>query len=705
MRKVFLSLFFLISISASLFCGEAYDMRELGIIARIISNILAKDSFERKQIDDKVSSMLFDEYFKTLDPGKIYFSQADIASFEDQRQKLDEQIKSGDVSFAYKVYDCLLNKVELFNSSSQKVIAEGFDFNLDEEFEPDRTKMPWAKDDVELRKLWSLKVKYDVLYYRLENRRAAEDLKKESKDKPDEKKKTWAELPPVERTLKRQKNYLTTLKENSALDILGLYLSSLSNIYDPHSTYMPPKSEEDFNINMSLSLVGIGATLSAVDGYTTVESLVPGGPAELEGSLEPEDRIIAVAQGDEEPVDVIDMPLSKVVRLIRGKENTLVRLTVLKSYKGMGSVPEIISIVRDKVKLKDQEASLEIREIPGKNGSKQSVGVIYLPSFYYDFEAYLRGEKNVKSSTDDVKRLVNECKAKNVAGIVFDMRSDGGGSLPEAVSTSGLFIKSGPVVQVKNFTGGIDVKVDPDKESVYDGPLVILVNRLSASATEICAAAMQDYGRAVIIGDKHTHGKGTVQTIIDLNEKTAYYGLSIKPGAMKVTTQKFYRINGESTQIKGVTPDIVFPSFTDTMDIGEQYLDHALPWDKIPSLRYSANRSLQALIPELRKRSEERRKSNSEFQLLEKNIAKFDESKNRKTVSLNEEKRWKEYLKDKELLDQQDALIKMDEPEQGKDKDRKKKNKRDIYLEESALILGDLSEMLAGSALPAAVNQ
>ena len=724
---------------------ESIHLKDLGIIAKITANIFSTDHFAKLPVDDKVSSELFDEYFKTLDPNKIYLSAEDIKEFESQRDKLDDQLKDGDVVFAFKVYARLLRRAEEYSSFSTDLIKKGLDFSKDDEFAPDRSKLPWAKNDAELRRLWELKTKNDVLYYRLVARadKEEQERKKNEKEKKDlEKKNTekngapaegdkskdngsnklppellkridnenngrWIELSPEQKVLKRINNNLAILKGNDELDIIEFYLASLANIYDPHSSYMSFRAVEDFNINMSLSLVGIGATLQLIDGYTKIMSLVPGGPADLDKRLEPNDRIIAVAQGDGEPVDIIDMPLSKVVRLIRGQENTKVRLTVLKASKGLNSVPEIIEIVRNKVLLKQSEARGEIKEKQTGNGVKK-IGVIYLPSFYCDFEAFRKGDENYKSTTTDVRKIIADFKEKKVDAIVLDLRTNGGGSLYEAVALTGLFIPSGPIVQVKNSAGGIIVQPDPDKNTVYDGPLAVLVNRLSASASEILAAAIQDYSRGILLGDSHTHGKGTVQTVLDLKDVTTYYDLSVRPGSVKITTQKFYRINGESTQIKGVSPDIVFPSYTDTMETGEKFLDHALPWDTIPAREYPVCENIKKIIPELAKKSQERVARNKDFELLSKDIERFDKMKKEKTLSLNEEKRWKMYVEEQKLLDQQSALMKIEESDLEKNKDDKKQ--KDIYLDETVNVVADLiginaPAFVSEAAKPEATNQ
>jgi carboxyl-terminal processing protease len=506
--------------------------------------------------------------------------------------------------------------------------------------------------------------------------------------------------------MKRINNNLKYLKENAAIDVLELYLTALANIYDPHSGYMSPRTVDDFNIQMRLSLVGIGATLTMEDGYTKIINIVPGGPADLDGRLKPEDRIVAVAQEDGETVDVIDMPLSKVVNMIRGKKDTTVKLTVMKGDKGIHAIPEIIAIRRNTVKLIDQEAKGEIRKAKMEDGTEKKIGVLTLPSFYFDFEGASKGKEDFKNSTNDVKKILTDFNKEKIDGLLLDLRSNGGGSLFEAISLTGLFIKRGPVVQVRNQNGSVEVKNDPDRNICYDGPMVVLVNRLSASAAEIFAGAIQDYGRGIIIGDSHTHGKGTVQTIFDLDTFLRHYGNKSPSGSVKITTAKFYRINGESTQNKGIRPDIIFPSFTDAMEIGEEYLEHSLPWDTINPVKYEAFSDTSKSIPVLNEKSKKRRLSENEFKILSTNIERFRKMRENKTITLNEEKRWDLYKEEKKISEQQYSLMKLEEPpldENASGKDKSKKSEKDIFLEESSKILRDYIALLSYQDKAAAI--
>ena len=457
---------------------------------------------------------------------------------------------------------------------------------------------------------------------------------------------------------------------------------------------MSPRSEEDFNIQMKLSLVGIGALLSSEDGYTKVEKIIPGGPADRDGRLKPTDRIISVAQDSGEYEDIIDMPLNKVVTKIRGKKSTKVRLMVLEGSKGQQAIPKEIIITRGIVKLKDSEASSKIREIPAGKNQKLKIGILKLPSFYYDFQGSFEGKKDFKSSTRDVKKILQELNKKNINGLVVDLRSNGGGSLKEAIDLTGLFIKEGPVVQTRNSRGYVRVENDTDSACYYNGPLLILVDRMSASAAEIFAGAIQDYGRGIVVGEKMTHGKGTVQTVFDLRNIFSHFKLKFQPGSIKLTNAKFYRISGSSTQSKGITPDISFESFTDHMEIGENKLENSLSWDKIPPADYKKVDKIRKNIPELKKRSTERRNENKSFQKLSRAIKLFQKIKEKKVVSLNEKKRWKEYLEEKKLNEEQKALFKLDNVKllkrmEGKKSTEDTKDFKDIFLDEGIAILAD----------------
>jgi carboxyl-terminal processing protease len=670
-----------------------------GIVARITANIFSKEHYRQHFLDNEISKQVFDEYFKTLDPAKLYLTREDIKVFEKYRTELDNMLLDGDVTFAFEAYNYVLKKAEECRDMAEEIIKEKMDFSNDETYSMDRTKAQWPADSKERRELWRLRIKNEIVSFRLMDR-AAKEAAEEQKNKPasDVKKnepplvQKWDKGTPEERVIKRLNNNLKYLKENEAIDVLELYLTALATVYDPHSGYMSPRTVDDFNIQMKLSLVGIGATLTMEDGYTKIINIVPGGPADLDGKLKPEDRIIAVTQENGETVDVIDMPLTKVVNMIRGKKNTTVKLTVLKGDKGIHAIPEMIAIKRDTVKLTEQEAKGEIRKLKMEDGTEKKIGVLTLPSFYFDFEGASAGKENFKSSTNDVKKILADFNKEKIDGLLLDLRSNGGGSLFEAITLTGLFIKKGPVVQVRNQNGSVEIKNDPDKNICYDGPMAVLVNRLSASAAEIFAGAIQDYGRGIIIGDSHTHGKGTVQTIFDLDAFLRHYGGKSPSGSVKITTSKFYRINGESTQNKGITPDIVFPSFTDAMEIGEEHLEHSLPWDTIKPTPHEFFSDTAQFVPALNQKSGNRRLSENEFKILATNIERFRKMRENKAISLNENKRWDLYKEEKKISEQQYSLMKLDDPsldEKTSGKDKSKKPGKDIFLEESSRILSD----------------
>jgi len=657
---------------------------DLGIIARVTANILSTKQFRKHPLDDELSKQLFTEYFDMLDPGKIYFTKEDVKSFKPYETDLDNELLSGDISVAFKIYDLLIKRMEEYQKFANLAIDKGFDYTKDEEFTYNR-KESERPTKAEQKELWRKRLKYDLLAFKLLDKAMATEKVKNKKEAEKRKLANLWKKTPKQRLKKRIETLLTTLKTKRNIDRLQFFLAALAQIYDPHSTYMAPKIAQNFDISMKNSLVGIGAVLTTDDGYTKIVSIIKGGPAEREGHLEAEDRIIAVAQGDKEPVDVVDMPLDDVVQLIRGKKDTIVNLHVMKGRNGGHSIPEIITIKRDKVELKDQDAQEEICSVK-VNGETKKIGIIDLPSFYIDFKGAYEGKPDYKSSTRDIKNILKKFTEEGVDGVIIDLRYNGGGSLREAIQLTGLFIERGPIVQVKSADDKApQVENDFDRKCYYSGPLIVLTSKFSASAAEIFAAAIQDYGRGILIGDAHTHGKGTVQTILELNTILKHFGLKSKPGNLKITVAKFYRINGESTQMKGVEPDIIFPSLTDSRKLGEKYLDHALPWDTITPARYT-HKDLVAITDKLRIQSDKRRNINPKFQERKKMIVMYKDILDRKTISLNEAKRWKEYKEDKKIFDKQDALLKNEK----KDGDKKTINREnDITLQESIRIMQD----------------
>ena len=677
--------------------AELQPENNFNIISRIIAAVLTSEHYHNKTDEDIISQQLFNEYLETLDPNHLYFTQKDIDYFKEKAEpSLYNKLKQGNTEFAFIVYNTLMDKVEKRENYAKSIVKEGFDFNINEAYKFDRTKKDWAKSEKELDDTWRKKIKNDILTFKLMNKitEAETDKKKIEAEKA----KPYKKKSPTERALKRLKTYRLYLKDNEAINVLEIYLSTLAHIYDPHSSYMSPQTEENFNIQMQLSFVGIGALLSSEDGYTKVEKIILGGPAARDGQLKATDRIIAVGEDNLPPVDILDMPLTKVVKKIRGKKGTDVHLTILEGAQGAQAIPKEIAIKRDVVELKDSEASSEIKTITTPNDETLRVGIITLPSFYYDFQGALKGKKDFKSSTRDVKEILKKFNKEEVDGVILDLRINGGGSLKEAIDITGLFIEGGPVVQTQNQRRKVFVENDPDTTCYYDGPLLVLVSNLSASAAEILAGAIQDYGRGIIVGDQKTHGKGTVQTVLDLGDILSRFKLGFNPGAIKLTNAKFYRITGSSTQNKGITPDITFDSYMDHMDIGEDKLKHALKWDTIYPAEYTQINDITKITPELKTLSETRQSKDPEFIRLNESIELFKEIQAKKEVSLNEKKRWDKYLKEKIISDKQKALYSNLESKKLKSSESSKtktdeKEAQDIFLDESINILTDYIEL------------
>ncbi len=687
--RVSLIVLFLLSLAPAGFSAKLQSNSQLETIAKLTATMISSRHYSQRQLDDDMSSKIFDEYLKTIDSSKMFFTQQDIKLLNRYRYSLDDQIMLGSLDFAFLVYKKFIKRYQEYCEFAKVQLDKGFDFTINEDFQFDRSKAKWPADEKEMKDLWRKRLKNAMLSQKLMDR-AMKLNEKNGKKSPNAEKyrKLWSQKSAKEKLEKRMEQTLEELKNREPIEILSIYLTSLTKIYDPHSSYMSPKEEESFNINMKLSLVGIGAVLSSEDGYTKIVKLIPGGPAEKDGKLKPEDRIIAVAQDGEEPVDILDMPLNKVVQLIRGKKNTKVNLTILAGDKGQHAIPKVITIVRNKVELKDQAASGRIEKIKGADGKEKKIGIIVLPSFYIDFAAAQRGDRNYKSSTRDVAKILTDFSKKGVDGIVLDLRSNGGGSLQEAITLTGLFIESGPVVQIKDGFGRIMVNNDTDPAIQYSGPMAVLINKLSASATEIFAGAIKDYNRGIILGDRHTHGKGTVQMVYELSDLLNMFGVSFNAGSIKFTNAKFYRINGHSTQLKGVSPHIVFPSYTDSMKIGEIDIDYALPWDAIKSVPHkNYDPELSKEVNVLKQKSDKRLNSNIKFKVLKNDIAAFDRINSKKLVSLNVEKRWKEYLAEKKFKEQQDKLLKLDD--RTKSSQTSDYEKEDIYMQESLNILSD----------------
>jgi carboxyl-terminal processing protease len=608
-----------------------------GRIAYVTARLLEEYHYSQHPLDQEMSEKFFDGYLDLLDPQHLYFLKSDLVEFASYRTNLNTLIINNrgvaDLTPAYQIFERFLERLKQRVACEDKLLKrDRFSLNTHQRVLQDRRKAPYPKNLAEARQLWQQRLLYEYLQ---------EVLSREISPTNSGVILPLPKSAPREIADKLTRHYHWQLRmftkwDNS--DVLQTYLETLTHAYDPHSDYFNVGHAQDFSIDMSLALFGIGAGLRSEDGYCTIVSLVPGGPATKSKQLKLKDRIVAVAQGKQSPVDVVDMELSKIVQMIRGPKGTEVRLTIIPSDDPNSR--RVVTLIRDEIKLEDAEAKADLIEIPDGHGGTNRLGVLDLSSFYATVDLPGdNGDLSKKSTTADVRRLIKKLEQEKVDGIVLDLRNNGGGSLEEAVDFTGLFVTNGPVVLVRSPDGHVVVDQDTSTYALYRGPLVVLVNRFSASATEIVAGALQDYGRALIVGDTSTYGKGTVQNLNPLRPFiwSADESVSNDPGTVKITIRKFYRISGASTQLKGVIPDIVLP---DTMsystDIGEDSLPNALPWDTIPKADYNELNMGQPYLPQLRKLSDARVATNQDFVYIRQDIDEFTKLQADKTVSLNE---------------------------------------------------------------------
>ncbi|HWA99106.1 MAG TPA: carboxy terminal-processing peptidase [Pirellulales bacterium] len=607
-------------------------------VALAVTALLRSEHLTGHPLDNEIVDRTMNLYLKTLDPRKLYFYQSDVDGFRaealrNDQQGLVSQIRRGDVKLGYKIFKTFLDRLDERMKLAQEFVNADHDFTIDEDIVRDPEKSNYAKDAAEARELWRKNIKFDLLLLKADEIAAKEDAAEQDKDN------AVLKEPPVdpkERLTRRYRSVSKQMHQTSHDELLEMFLTSLTTSYDPHSTYMAPSTLENFEIQMRLQLDGIGAQLQWKDGYTVVNKIIPGGAADKDKRLKAEDKVVGVGQGEKgEIVDVVDMKLSDVVQLIRGKRGTVVRLEVIP----LGSAErKIYEITRAQIELHDSEARSEILE-EQRDGRTYKVGVIDLPSFYMDMEGARRNVPEFKSTTRDVARLLKDFKEKKVDAVIVDLRRNGGGSLTEAINLTGLFIDEGPIVQVKDKDNRKQQYNDLEKGTSWDGPLVVLTSKLSASASEIFAGAIQDYQRGLIVGDKSTHGKGTVQSLLDLGRQLFQMPNAPPLGALKITMQQFYRPNGDSTQNRGVNADIALPWLTNELDIGESDLEYALAFDKIEPVRYDRlNKVDRGTIERLDALSKQRQASSEDFQKVLRNIARYHEQKAKKTVTLNEKK-------------------------------------------------------------------
>jgi carboxyl-terminal processing protease len=639
-----------------------------GQVAMHVAYMLQSQHYSHRDFDDELSAKLLQNYLNLLDFRHIFFTQEDVDTLKSKYDTtLDDHVLMRNISPAIEIYDIYKQRVQERLAFVKKSLASHkFTFDSKRTVELKRDKAPYPKNVAEQDKLWLDILEENMLQEKLADDAKAEEAKKKAEkaaktaaaEKPAEKKadaavakteeKKEKEETPVERVQKDYDRLLESINENDQEDIVDFFLSSLSTAYDPHTEYMSPTETDSFNISMKHKLVGIGALLGLVDDVAQIQGIVVGGPADKQGELKLNDKITGVAQGEAEFVDTKYMKLQKIVDMIRGKDGSTVRLRI--NPAADPGATKIVSIVRGEVELKEKLANAEMLVTPAEEGKQPlKLGWINLSSFYADME------NGTVSTTDDVQKLLARLIKEKIDGLVLDLRGNGGGSLEEAIRLTGLFVPSGPVVQAKDWQGRISFRECENEKAFYDGPMIVLTDKTSASASEILAAALQDYRRALIVGDKSTFGKGTVQTILPVERFMPFYAKKDRAGNLKVTIQKFYRIAGGSTQLKGVEPDLVLPSIRDVLDIGEASADNPLPYDTIPARKYNLINEKGFPVADLAKRMDERVKTNPEFQYIVDESKRLKDRIDRNTVSLNLAERQKETAETKARREKQDA--------------------------------------------------
>jgi carboxyl-terminal processing protease len=659
--------------ATSIFAQKLTETRSSGdTTVRLVCEMVQRFHISEKKIDDTVSKKLLDRFIKSrqidfhIDPFKLYFLQSDINKLRESETKLDDLVKEGNIDFAYETFELCKKLLRKRIEYAHQLIDQEHDFLVDEEMVIDPDMIPWAQSEADIKERWRKRIKYDIVSLKVDD-----ILMPEIRD----------------RLHRRYRGVQRSMEQTEDHDILEAYLSSLTHAFDPHSSYMSPETVEDFEIQMRLRLQGIGAALREKDGYTVVASIVPDGVADKDGRLKKDDKIIGVDKGDGTMIDIIEMKLSKVVRLIRGTKNTEVRLKVKKADETLadGKVKNgetvVYELIRQVIELKQQAVKGEIIQSADRlNGTKSRIGVIHLPSFYRDFEGARLGNDNFRSASRDVKKVLDDFRNQGgVDVVVVDLRWNGGGALTEAIDVSGLFIDEGPVVQVKEQNGDVKPYNDLHAGAAYSGPLVVICNRLSASASEIFAGVIKDYGRGIVIGDQTTHGKGTVQNVMPVRSRQLFrFTNPGSSGMLKLTISQFYRVNGDSTQNRGVRSHIVLPSLLDNMDFGESFLENALKFDHIEPVKFASTEMFtQDMVAQLREASKKRVTQNEKFQETNADIKRYLVRKNKKTVSLVEEKLRKERLEEKELEKQREDAAESKESETSKkEKDENPKDKK-----------------------------
>ncbi len=689
-----------------------------GEIAQALAARLPEDHLSRHALDDEISRRAWDNYIESMDPARVFFLEPDIEHFRRYREQLDDDLKAGGIAFAFEAYRIRRERLRDRVAFVKQILEEGFDCEKDETYRWQRKEEPWAKNRAEWNELWRKRIKNEYVRRLIALEMKAEAAEKDAADggdgeappedsqgtnappattetnsatnapvtgsPPDEDGEavTREEPPsPEEAIIKQYEQFLQRDEDNDAQTVFQVYMNALTEAYDPHCSYMSPATKENFDIHMKHSLVGIGAVLTTEDGALKISEILPGGPAATDTrdiKLKVGDKITAVGQGDEPLVDVMHWPLRKSVRLIRGDKGTKVVLRVIDSNDPTESTIKMVDLIRDEIKLEERDAKHKTHTIKGADGKERSLGVITLPAFYADMKGMQDEKEDYKSSSRDVKTIVEEMREEDVDGIIIDLRNNGGGALREVVLMTGHFIPMGPVVLVRH---GRKIQVLPDIDAsvVYDGPLVVLVNRLSASASEIMAGALQDYGRALIVGDSKTFGKGSVQGVTALVKDKNF-------GAVKLTNALYYRITGSSTQLKGVSSDIVLPSHNDGLEIGEDFKQHALEWGMVRGAAYRPVGQLYSVIDELTERSLDRRSDSERYVTYTNLLARIEALNDAEEMSLNLEERRNQARERQELLDRQKELARKEG-----DGDNVQ---TDIVLDETLQILADFAGLV-----------
>jgi carboxyl-terminal processing protease len=676
--------FCLLTIAVPAESAELSASKEQEYVARYLARFFPRQHLAQLNLDDSISERIWINYISRLDYERVFFLQSDIDSFQKRIHDLDDDMKNGDLSFAFEIFDVFKQRLTNRCAYAETLVAKEYDFSEKESYVWRRKDAPWIADNAEWDDLWRKRIKNELLRYKI-----SEILKKEQASKEPEKKSTndvsLAELnitppTPAESIAKRYNHLRTIITDHDADYVVQRFLNAFANAYDPHSSYLSPSALDDFDIEMKLSLVGIGAVLQSEDGAAKIIRLIAGGPAsqdKSENKLASGDKIVAVGQGKKPVVDVLHWPLTKIVQKIRGEKGTTVVMLVIPASDPSGSSVKTVTLVRDEVKLEEQAVKWATHTPTDSSGKTRRLAVIDVPAFYANLRAK-KNEPEYRSSADDVAKAINEISTNNVSGIILDLRNNGGGSLVESVRMTGLFVDGGPAVQIKESSGRGRILTDPGDGLLYDGPLIVLMNRLSASASEIVAAALKDYGRAILVGDSRTHGKGTVQTVVNVGRDPQY-------GAIKLTTAGFYRISGDSTQLRGVIPDIYIPSPLDYMELGEDSLKYPVEWDRIRRCQFEPYDDPSETLDIVRKQSLARRKSSEAFNVYKKLLEQMKSVYEADTVPLDLESRLTVARSEKEMSELQRKLS--ESSLEGHDDATPPK---DIMLEECLQILADL---------------